>query len=97
MDICITDTNAELYSRFLLEKVLGRVAKLKKDKYKAHCITRQWTFSPLVYLVDGMACNEAKAFEKHVASPMAMKHDRQYSEMLGFVQARMLLAVICST
>ena len=52
---------------------------------------------PLVYSVDGMACKEARAFEKgRVASLIATKLDRQYSKMVGFVQGRLSLAVIRS-
>ena len=37
-----------------------------------------------------------QAFEKRVASLMASKLDRQYSEMVGFVRSRMSLAIIRS-
>ena len=43
-----------------------------------------------------MACKEALAFEKQVASLMATKHERRYSEMIGFVRVQMWLAVIRS-
>ena len=51
---------------------------------------------PLVYSVDGVACKEARAYEKRVASLLAIKWDRRYSEMVGFVRGRMSLAVIRS-
>ena len=41
-----------------------------------------------------MACKEAKAFEKRVASLLASKWDWRYSEMVGFVRGQMSLAVI---
>ena len=50
----------------------------------------------MVYSVDGMACKEARAYEKRVASLLATKWDRRYSEMVGFVRGRMSLAVIRS-
>ena len=50
----------------------------------------------LVYLVDGMACKEAMAFKKRVVSLLASKWNRPYSEMVGFVHGRMLLALIHS-
>ena len=43
-----------------------------------------------------MACKEARAWEKRIASLLANKHDRQYSEMVGFVRSRMSLAIIRS-
>ena len=51
---------------------------------------------PLVYSVDGLACKEARAFEKQVASLLATKWNRSYSEMAGFVKSRMSLAIIRS-
>ena len=76
--------------------MLERAAKKKKDKYLDACLERRRTFAPLAYSVDGMACKEAKAFEKRVASLLAMKLGRQYSKMVGFVRARMSLAVVRS-
>ena len=74
MDICITDTDAKLYDGFSSEKVLEGSAKLKKNKYEAPCIARLHLFAPLIYLVDGITCKEAKAFEKCVVLLMAPKH-----------------------
>ena len=67
---------------------------MKKDKYLEPCLERRRTFMPVVYSVDGMACKEAKAYEKRVASLLATKWDRRYSEMVGFVRGRMSLSVI---
>ena len=76
--------------------VLKTYAKTKKDKYAEACLERRRSFTPLVYSVDGMACKEAKAFDKRIASLLASKHDRPYSEMVGFVRSRMSLAIIRS-
>ena len=94
LDIRITDTDAKSYQSYSSRKVLERAAKEKKDKYLEACLERRRSFAPLVYSVDGMACKEAKAFEKRVASLLASKWDRQYSEMVGFVRGRMALSVI---
>ena len=82
MDICVTDTDAKSYSTSTPAKVLERAVKLKWDKYAKACIERRKSFTPLVYLVDGLACKEAKAFERRVASLLATKWDRRYSEMV---------------
>ena len=96
MDMRVTDTDSKSYSSSSSEKVLERAAKLKKDKYLQPCLERRRSFIPLVYSVDGMACKEALAWEKRIASMLAKKHDRQYSEMVGFVRSRMSLAIIRS-
>ena len=41
---------------------------------------------PLVYSVEGMASKEAKSFERRIASLLAAKWDRPYSEMVGYVR-----------
>ena len=68
LDIRITDTDTNSYKDIFLAKVLERAAKAKKAKYLQACPDRRRSFTPLVYSVDGMACKEAKAFEKRIAS-----------------------------
>ena len=41
-----------------------------------------------------MACKEARAFEKQIACLHENKWDRTYSEMVGYVQGRMGMAII---
>ena len=78
------------------EKVLKRATEQKKDKYLNACLERRRSFTPLVYSVDGLACKEARAFERRIAGLLATKWDRRYSEMAGFVRARMSLAIVRS-
>jgi hypothetical protein len=94
MDVRITDTDAKSYANNSSERCLERAAKEKKDKYAQACLERRRSFTPLVYSVDGMACKEARAFEKRVASLLASKWDRPYSEMVGFVRTRMSVAIV---
>jgi len=51
---------------------------------------------PVIDSVDGMACKEARAFEKRVVSLLTAKWDRRCSKMVGFVRGGMSLAVIRS-
>ena len=94
LDVRITDTDCASARGTSSEKVLERHAKEKKNKYLDACRQRRRSFVPLVYSVDGLACKEARAFEKRVACLLAKKWDRRYSEMVGFVRARMSLAVV---
>ena len=52
------------------------------------------TFAPLAYSVDGIAGYEARAFEKRIASLFAAKWGREYIELVGFVRAKMAMAVV---
>jgi hypothetical protein len=94
LDVRITDTDAPVYRGKSSENVLAMHAKGKKDLYLRACVERRRSFAPLVYSVDGMAAKEAQAFEKRIASLLAVKWNRHYSEMCGFVRARMALAVV---
>ena len=73
------------------------VAKVKTYVYLEACLARRRGFMPLVYSVDGMACKEAKAYEKRIVSLIAKKWDRPYIAMVGYVSLRMGMAVIRST
>ena len=73
MDICISDTDARSYADKTSKRVLEDHAKIKKSKYLQPCLDRRRSFAPLIYSVDGMACKEARAFEKCIASLLADK------------------------
>ena len=50
----------------------------------------------MVYSVDDMPGKEARAAEKRLASLLASKWDRPYSEMACFVKTRMPLSIVRS-
>ena len=66
---------------------------MKKAKYLQACLDQRRTFTPLAYSVDGMAGVEARAFEKCIASLLAAKWGREYSELMGSVRVKMAMAV----
>ena len=78
------------------KKVLETHVKRKKDKYLQACLNRRWSFTPLVYSVNGMACKEAQAFEKRIASLLSDKWNRTYSELVGYVRGRMAMSILRS-
>ena len=80
--------------RDYLERVLA--APCCANKWGQEVIKQLLQITVLIYSVDGMACKEARAWEKRVASLLASKMDRPYSEMCGFVRSRMSLAIVCS-
>ena len=77
-------------------KVLEKAAKRKKDKYLEACRERRRDFIPMAYSMDGLAGKEARAAEKRLASLLASKWDRPYSEMACFVKTRMSLSIVRS-
>ena len=62
----MTDTDQPTYHGITLEKVLERQAKEKKDWYLQACVKQRCSFALLVYLVDGIAAKETRAFVKRI-------------------------------
>ena len=94
LDICIPDTDARSFANKTSKRVLEDHAKRKKSKYLQLCLDRRWSFAPLDYSVDGMACTEAHAFEKRIASLLADKWNRSYSELVGYVRGRRAMSIL---
>ena len=87
MDICITDTSSKSYIGIDPQKVLDQAEEQKKDKYAKACSKLRRHFTPLVYSPDGMPGTETRAAERRrLASQLASKLDRPYSEMVAFVR-----------
>lgn len=95
-DVRLADTDAKSYSKVSPLKLLERFAREKKSKYEEACRERRRDFTPLVYSVDGVPCEEAKAAERRLAGLLAQKWERNYSEMCGYVRTRLCLSVVRS-
>ena len=76
--------------------MLLRHEKEKKDKYRQACLERRKDFTPLVYSVEGIPGRDAKGAEKRLASILAQKWNRPYSQMVHYVRVRMAIAVVRS-
>ena len=53
-------------------------------------------FTPMVYSADGIPRAEALAAQKRLAALLSYKMQREYSEMCGFMRARMSLSIVRS-
>ena len=95
-DIQIVNLDAGSYMRMTPEKALEKAEKEKKDLYLQACLERRRTFTPMVYSVEGIPGAEALAAQKRLAALLRYKLKREYSEMYGFVRARMSLAIVRS-
>jgi hypothetical protein len=80
----ITDTDQPSNRKSAPSKVLLCHEKEKKDKYGALCIARRRTFTPLVFSIDGLLGKEATAASKRLATSLASKWKRSYSEVCGY-------------
>ena len=77
------------------EKDLAKSEKEKKDLYVQACLELRRTFTHMVYSADGKTGAEALA-KNRLAALLIYKLKREYSEMCGFVRARMSLAIVRS-
>ena len=93
-DMRITDTDARSYRKKEPTKVLEQQEKEKKDKYLRTCLELRKDFTPMVYSVDGIAGREARNAEKRLATHLASKWKREYSQMVYYVRVRMAIAVV---
>ena len=96
-DVRVTDTDAPTYRGQDPSKVLEKHEREKKEKYLQSCLASRKQFTPLVFSVDGLMGVEARAASKRVASRLAAKWRRAYSEICGFVRSRLALALVRST
>ena len=93
-DMRITDTDARSHRKKEFAKVLEQHKKEKKDKYLQNCLEMRKDFTPMVYSVDGIAAREAQNAEKRLATHLASKWNREYSQMVYYVRVRMAIAVV---
>ena len=96
-DIRVTDTDAPTYRGQDPHKVLARHEKEKKDKYVEPCLARRRHFTPLVFSVDGLRGTEADAATKRLASRLATKWKRTYSDVCGYVRSRFAITLVRTT
>jgi hypothetical protein len=93
----VTDTDAKSYSKRDPAKVLESQEKEKKRKYLEACLERRRHFTPFVCSVDGMLGREAKTFAKRLAAKLANKWEKSYSQVCGYVNARLSIAIVRAT
>ena len=96
-DICVTDTDAHSHRNRDPLSILRRQEKEKKDKYNEACLEAHQHFTLLVYLVDGLEGSEAEAARKRLASRLAAKWNRQYSQVCSVVRSRLSFTLIRAT
>ena len=78
------------------EKDIAKGEKENKDLDLQACLERRRTFTPMVYPADGLPRAEALAAQKRLAALLSYKLKWEYSEMCGFVWARISLVIVRS-
>jgi hypothetical protein len=78
-------------------KVLETHEREKKKKYLEPCLEQRRHFTPFVVSTDGLIGKEAKTLLKKLSARLAEKTRKQYSQVCGFVNARMSIAIVRAT
>ncbi len=63
-------------------------------KYLQNCLEMRKDFTPMGYSVDGIVGHEARNAEKRLATHLAGKWNREYSQMVCYARVRMAIAVV---
>ena len=95
-DIRIVNLDAGSYLHMTPEKAHANVQKEKKDLYLQACLESRRTFTPMVYSSDRITGSEVLAAQKKLAVLISYELKQEYSEMCGFVQEQMSLAIVIS-
>ena len=76
---------------------MSTAEKAKKNKYNEASEERRASFSPFIVSADGFMGREASFLIKHLSEMLANKWQRQYSEVKGWLKARLLFSTIRAT
>ncbi len=78
-------------------KVLEALEREKKKKYPEACLEQRRHFSPFVASTDGLLGKESRTLLKKLSALLAEKWEKPYSEICGYVNARMSIAMVRAT
>ncbi len=97
IDVRVTDTDARSNLSKDPHKVLEAHEREKKKKYLAACRQQRRDFTPFVVSTDGLLGKEAKTLLRKLSALIAAKWDKPYSQVCGYVNARMSIAIVRAT
>ena len=95
-DVIIVNLNAGSYLRMTPEKALAKAEKKKKDLYLQACLERRRTFTPMVYSADVIPWSGGLNRTKDISRTNQLQAEARYSEMCGFLRARISLEIVRS-
>ncbi len=97
IDVRITDTDSKSQRSKDPMKVLESHEREKKKKYLGPCLEQRRHFTPFVVSSDGLIGKEANSLLKMLSSKLAEKSGKPYSQVCGYVKARMSIAIVRAT
>jgi len=73
---------------------LNGAAQRKKNKYRLACEDIRATITPLACTVDGCLHREFESFLKRLAQRLAVKWQRPFSYVIGWVKVKIQFAIL---
>jgi hypothetical protein len=93
----MTNTDAKSYCQQDPNKVLATQEKEKKQKYLKACLEQCCHCTPSICSIDGLL-GKASTFAKELAAKLAIpKWQCIYSQVCGYVQAHLSIAIVRAT
>jgi hypothetical protein len=92
----ITDVDAKSQRSKDPHKVL-KAHEREKKKYLEACLEQRRHFSPFVVSTDSLLGKELRTLLKKLSALLAKKWEKPYSEICGYVDARMSIAMVRAT
>ncbi len=97
LDVRVVDTDAPSHVKRSVKAVLATSEIEKKKKYSEAAELRRATFTPFVLSVDGAPGKEAESFLRNMAHVLAIRWDKNYAEVIGWMRASLSFSVIRAT
>ncbi len=97
IDVHVTNLDSKSYKNLPPKKALERQEKEKKKKYCKPYENQRRHFTPFVVSTDGMFGFEARAFLKRLTKLLAEEWEKHYPVVMGFINARMSIALVRAT
>lgn len=97
IDFRVCNTDAQSYANRPVMAVLDSIAKSKKAKHRQACWERRADFTPFVISTDGIVQREGEHFLKRLASRLADKWTKSYSDTMRFIRTQFSIAVLRAT
>ena len=96
IDVKIGDADADSYKYEPMAALLSRWETIKKDKHGKHCHEQRNFCSPFVLSVDRMLGRKALVVLSQLSRFMAEKRDKPLSQVRGWVNGQIAIAVASS-
>ena len=96
IDVKLVDSDAYTYKYEPMRSLLVRWEKIKKDKHGKHCQDQRKHFLSFVLSVDGMIGREVLVVLSQLIQAMADKRKEHPSQVRGWVNGRIAIAVASS-